>query len=57
VGAPSSRERILVVDEEKVRTLLSRLLVAQGYDCVTAESPTVARRTLKELPVRSCSAT
>ncbi len=40
-------ERILVVDdEEPIRTLLARLLGAQGYDCVTAEDAAAARRLL-----------
>ena len=40
-------ERILVVDdEEPIRKLLARLLGAQGYECVTAESAAEARRQL-----------
>ena len=45
-------ERILIVDDEdQIRTLLARLLGAQGYDCVTADSPAQARRQLREHPV------
>lgn len=48
----SPSERILIVDDEdQIRTLLTRLLSAQGYECITAESPTAARRILEELPV------
>ena len=46
--SPPSSERILIVDDEdQIRTLLARLLGAQGYDCITAESAAAGRRTLK----------
>ena len=39
MNVPSPSDRILIVDDEdQIRTLLARLLGAQGYDCVTAES-------------------
>jgi putative two-component system response regulator len=45
-------ERILIVDDEdQIRTLLARLLGAQGYECLTAASPTAARKILEETPV------
>ena len=48
-SAVRSGERILIVDDEdQIRTLLARLLGAQGYDCVTADSPAQARRQLRE---------
>ncbi len=50
--SPPSSERILIVDDEdQIRTLLARLLGAQGYDCITAESAAAGRRTLKEQPI------
>jgi putative two-component system response regulator len=52
VNVPTARERILIVDdEEQIRTLLARLLGAQGYDCLTAEDAAVARRVLEETRV------
>jgi len=43
----STDERILVVDdEEQIRSLLARLLEAQGYECSTAAGPGEARRLL-----------
>ena len=49
-------ERILVVDdEEPIRKLLARLLGAQGYECVTAESAAQARRQLSHQGVRARS--
>ncbi|MDQ3067764.1 MAG: response regulator [Actinomycetota bacterium] len=49
---PSPHERILIVDDEdQIRTLLARLLGAQGYECVTAESAAAGRRALKEAQV------
>ncbi len=45
-------ERILIVDDEdQIRSLLARLLGAQGYECVTAESAASGRRLLEETPV------
>ena len=45
-------ERILIVDDEdQIRSLLARLLGAQGYECVTAESAAAGRRLLEETPV------
>ena len=39
--------RILVVDdEEQIRTLLARILTAQGHDCASASGPAEARRLL-----------
>ena len=50
--SPPPSERILIVDDEdQIRTLLARLLGAQGYDCITAESAAAGRRALKEGPV------
>ena len=47
--ALAEMERILVVDdEESIRKLLARLLGAQGYECLTAESAAEARRLLAE---------
>lgn len=44
-------ERILIVDDEQtICTLLARLLGAHGYECVTAESASSARRHLSEGP-------
>jgi putative two-component system response regulator len=52
VNVLTARERILIVDdEEQIRTLLARLLGAQGYDCLTAEDAAVARRVLEETRV------
>ena len=52
MSSPPSNERILIVDDEdQIRTLLARLLGAQGYDCITAESAAAGRRTLKETPI------
>jgi putative two-component system response regulator len=52
MGTPPPQERLLVVDdEEQIRTLLTRLLTAQGYECVTAESAAEARRVLRETPI------
>ena len=52
MNVPTARERILIVDdEEQIRTLLARLLGAQGYDCLTAEDAAVARRVLEETRV------
>ena len=49
---PSAIERILIVDDEdQIRTLLARLLGAQGYECITAESAAAGRRALKERPI------
>ena len=49
---PTPTDRILIVDDEdQIRTLLARLLGAQGYDCITAESAAAGRRALKEGPV------
>jgi putative two-component system response regulator len=46
------QQRILIVDDEdQIRTLLARLLTTQGYDCLTAESPTAARKILATTPV------
>ena len=40
MSTPPPSERILIVDDEdQIRTLLARLLGAQGYECVTAEWP------------------
>jgi cyclic di-GMP phosphodiesterase len=51
MSAASTRERILIVDDEgQIRTLLARLLGAQGYECVTAESAAEGRRKLEEAP-------
>ena len=48
---PRTGERILIVDDEdQIRTLLARLLSAQGYECVTAESAAAARRVLEQTP-------
>jgi putative two-component system response regulator len=47
----TGNERILIVDdEEQIRTLLARLLGAQGYECVTAESAAAGRRMLEANP-------
>jgi putative two-component system response regulator len=52
VSVPNPSERLLIVDdEEQIRTLLVRLLGAQGYDCLTAEDAAAGRRVLKETPV------
>jgi putative two-component system response regulator len=52
MSTPAPDERILIVDDEdQIRTLLARLLGAQGYECVTAESAAAARGILVELPV------
>jgi putative two-component system response regulator len=52
VSLPPPNERILIVDdEEQIRTLLARLLGAQGYECLTAEDAAAGRRVLKETPV------
>jgi putative two-component system response regulator len=52
VNSPSPKERLLIVDdEEQIRTLLARLLGAQGYECLTAEDAASARRLLQETPV------
>ena len=52
VNVPSPSDRILIVDDEdQIRTLLARLLGAQGYDCITAESAAAGRRALKEGPI------
>jgi putative two-component system response regulator len=52
VSLPPPTERILIVDdEEQIRTLLARLLGAQGYDCLTAEDAAAGRRVLRETPV------
>ena len=49
---PNPSERLLIVDdEEQIRTLLARLLGAQGYECLTAEDAAAARRVLTETPV------
>ena len=51
-ATPPPSDRILIVDDEdQIRTLLARLLGAQGYDCITAESAAAGRRALKEGPV------
>jgi putative two-component system response regulator len=45
-------DRILIVDdEEQIRTLLTRLLGAQGYECLAAEDTAAARRVLEGTPV------
>jgi len=46
--APPTDRILIVDDEDQIRTLLARLLGAQGYECLTAESAAAARRTLKE---------
>ena len=52
MNAPSPSDRILIVDdEEQIRTLLARLLGAQGYDCLTAEDAAAARRVLNETSI------
>src|SRR5918995_168417 len=52
MSVPHTHERILIVDDEdQIRTLLARLLGAQGYDCLTAESAAAGRRALKESPI------
>src|SRR3990170_187283 len=52
MSEPHTHERILIVDDEdQIRTLLARLLGAQGYDCLTAESAAAGRRALKEGPI------
>ena len=52
VSAQPPNERILIVDdEEQIRTLLARLLGAQGYECLTAEDAASAWLLLKETPV------
>jgi putative two-component system response regulator len=52
VNVPTSRERLLIVDdEEQIRTLLARLLGAQGYECLTAEDAAAGRRVLEQTPV------
>src|ERR687897_1293060 len=52
MSVPHTHERILIVDDEdQIRTLLARLLGAQGYDCLTAESAADGRRALKEGPI------
>ena len=52
MSTPAPNERILIVDDEdQIRTLLARLLGAQGYECLTAESAAAGRRTLKETAV------
>ncbi|NUT54540.1 MAG: response regulator [Thermoleophilia bacterium] len=52
MSALPPNERILIVDDEdQIRTLLARLLGAQRYECVTAESAAAARRVLKEMDV------
>jgi putative two-component system response regulator len=52
VGVPNPSERLLIVDdEEQIRTLLARLLGAQGYECLTAEDAAAARRVLRETHV------
>jgi cyclic di-GMP phosphodiesterase len=52
MNAPSPSDRILIVDdEEQIRTLLARLLGAQGYDCLTAEDAATGRRVLTETPI------
>jgi putative two-component system response regulator len=49
---PIVPERLLIVDDEdQIRTLLARLLSAHGYECLTADSPAVARRVLRETDV------
>jgi putative two-component system response regulator len=49
MSAAATRERILIVDdEEPIRNLLARLLGAQGYECVTAESAAAGRRVLEQ---------
>jgi putative two-component system response regulator len=48
----ATHDRILIVDdEEQIRTLLARLLGAQGYECLTAEDAAAGRRVLNETPV------
>jgi len=50
--SPPPSERILIVDDEdQIRTLLARLLGAQGYDCLTAESAAAGRRALEASPI------
>ena len=45
-------ERILIVDDEdQIRTLLSRLLGAHRYECITAESAAAARRVLEGMEI------
>jgi putative two-component system response regulator len=52
VSSPPPYERLLIVDdEEQIRTLLARLLGAQGYECLTAEDAATARQVLAETPV------
>jgi putative two-component system response regulator len=52
VSAQPPNERILIVDdEEQIRTLLARLLGAQGYECLTAEDAASAWQVLKETRV------
>ena len=52
MSSPQPDERVLIVDDEdQIRTLLARLLGAQGYECISAESAAAARRVLKEIPV------
>ena len=52
MSVPEPSERILIVDdEEQIRTLLSRLLGAHGYECITAESAAAGRRLLEQTPV------
>jgi putative two-component system response regulator len=51
MSANVTSERILIVDDEdQIRALLARLLGAQGYECVTAESAAAGRRMLEETP-------